>query len=112
MKLSEETDQLLRCLMHILGRASMPIKTVYDLVGRGDKQIQAFNLCDGSLSQSEVSKKAKIDQGQLSRTFTRWVENGIAFWIGEGKEARLLHIYPLPSNTKLKSNKPKRSKKR
>ena len=112
MKLTEETDQLLRCLMHILGRASMPIKTVYDLVGRGDKQIQAFNLCDGSLSQSEVSKKTKIDQGQLSRTSTRWVENGIAFWIGVGKDARLLHIYPLPSNTKPKAKKPKKSKNR
>ena len=108
MKASEHSDELLRCLVHIIGRASMPIETVYDLVGRGDKQIQAFNLCDGSLSQSEVSKKTKIDQGQLSRTFTRWVENGIAFWIGEGKDARLMHIYPLPSTTKPKSKKPKK----
>lgn len=112
MKAIEFSEELLRCLVHIIGRAYMPIETVYELVGRGDKQIQAFNLCDGSLSQSEVSKKAEIDQGQLSRTFTRWVENGIAFWIGEGKDARLLHIYPLPSNSKPKSNKSKRSKKR
>ncbi|SRR5713226_2384224 len=108
MKTAEHSDQLLRCLVHIIGRAAMPPEKVYELVGRGDKQIEAFNLCDGSLTQKEVSKKTGIDAGNLSRTFTRWIENGIAFWLGEGQAARLLHIYPLPTTAKAKPKKKKR----
>jgi hypothetical protein len=69
------------------------------------KQIEAFNLCDGTLSQGEVSKKTGINQGNLSRTFTRWVESGIAFWIGEGKDSKLLHIYPISPAAKKRSKK-------
>jgi hypothetical protein len=94
--MGELSDDLLRCLVHIVGRASMPTETVCELVGNGKKQIQAFNLCDGTLSQSEISKKTKVDQGNLSRTFDRWVKHGIAFWIGEGTDAKLMHIYPVP----------------
>jgi hypothetical protein len=109
MKATEHSDQLLRCLVHIIGRAAMAPEKVFELVGRGEKQVEAFNLCDGSLSQKEICKKTGIDAGQLSRTFTRWVENGIAFWMGEGQSARLLHIYPLPTSAKAK---PKKKKKR
>ena len=94
--MSELSDDLLRCLVHIVGRASMPTETVLELVGKGKKQIEAFNLCDGSLSLTEISKKTKIDKGNLSRTFDRWIKCGIAFWIGEGKEAKVMHIYPIP----------------
>lgn len=94
--MSELSDDLLRCLVQIVGRASMPMGTVCEIIGDRKKQIHAFNLCDGTLSQAEVSKKSKIDQGNLSRTFDRWVKNGIAFWIGEGKDAKLMHIYPIP----------------
>lgn len=102
MKPPEQSDYLLRCLVHIIGRAAMPVESVYSVVGRGAKQIEAFNLCDGSLSQKEVAKRTGIDQGQLSRTFSRWVENGIAFWIGEGRDARLIHIYPLATTGKVR----------
>lgn len=109
MKTTEQSDQLLRCLVQIIGRAAMPTEKVFELVGRGEKQVEAFNLCDGTLSQREICKKTGIDAGQMSRTFTRWVENGVAFWIGEGQAARLLHIYPLPTSAKAK---PKKEKKR
>jgi hypothetical protein len=98
MKSNEQTDQLLRCLMHILGRAAVPPEKVVELIGGGKRQVTAFNLCDGTLSQSEVAKKAGIDRGNFSRTFSRWVENGIAFTVGDGNDAKLLHIYPIPSS--------------
>lgn len=109
MKSSEQSDQLLRCLVHIIGRAAMPQEKVLEVVGPGVKQVEAFNLCDGTQSQKEVCKKTGIDAGNLSRTFARWVENGVAFWIGEGQAARLLHVYPLPTAAKAK---PKKKKKR
>jgi hypothetical protein len=103
MRSNEQTDELLRCLMHILGRAAMPPEKVVELIGGGKKQVRAFNLCDGTLSQSEVAKKAGIDSGNFSRTFSRWVENGIAFSVGDGNDAKLLHIYPIPSSGITKS---------
>ena len=107
MKSTAQTDQLLRCLVHIIGRAAMPPEKVCELIGGGRKQIAAFNLCDGSLSHSEVAKKAAINPGNFSRTFTRWVENGIAFWVGEGKDTKPLHIYPISPTVKNKARKKK-----
>jgi hypothetical protein len=103
--MNDLANDLLRCLVHIVGRASMPTDTVSELVGHGRKHIEAFNLCDGTLSQLEISKRTRIDQGNLSRTFDRWVKLGIAFWIGEGKEAKLMHIYPIPTGRKGKFRK-------
>lgn len=109
MKTTEYSDQMLRCLVHIIGRAAMPPEKVFELVGRGEKLSDAFNLCDGSLNQKEICEKTGIDAGNLSRSFTKWIESGIAFSIGEGKSAKLLHIYPLPASVKAK---PKKNKKR
>ena len=89
-------EHLLECLVHVLGRTALPLDHVQRIVGTTARQIKAFNLCDGAHSQAQVAKATKIAQGNLSRTFTRWIEQGVAFWLGEGKEARLLHIYPIP----------------
>jgi hypothetical protein len=87
---------LLRCLVHVVGRAAIPIKDVRAAIGRGKNRVKAFNLFDGSHTLQEVVRATHIDQGNLSRAANGWVKNGIAFWIGEGNDARLLHIYPIP----------------
>jgi hypothetical protein len=88
--------EYLRCLVHIVGRSAIAPKDVRALVGDGKNRIKAFNLFNGELTIADVAHKTKIDQGNLSRAATAWVEYGIAFWIGRGKDARLLHIYPIP----------------
>jgi hypothetical protein len=87
---------LLRCLLQVIGRSAIPDKTVRAINGKGKNRIKAYNLFDGRLTITEVSKKAKIDQGNLSRAINVWVDSGIAFRIGEGDDARLLHVYPIP----------------
>lgn len=99
MKNEVNMNQLLRILIQVIARAAVPLATVQQVVGAGKKQIRAFNLCDGTLSQSEISKKTGIDQGNLSRTASRWVQGGVAFWITEDKDARLLHIYPINADS-------------
>jgi DNA-binding MarR family transcriptional regulator len=37
------------------------------IVGKGQKNVAAVFLMNGSLSQSAIAKQAQIDQGQLSR---------------------------------------------
>jgi hypothetical protein len=100
MNSQEQLNQLLRILIQVVARAAMPLTTVQEIVGSGKKQVRAFNLCDGTISQIEIAKKIGIDSGNLSRTVTRWVEHGVAFWIGRGKEARLMHVYPIPTSPK------------
>ena len=61
----------------------------------GDAQVLAYNQCDGSKSQGEIAKEAKIDAGSFSRTVARWIEAGVVIRLGEPPNAKLLHIYPL-----------------
>jgi hypothetical protein len=94
-------DFLLLALISLAGRAVFPpdklLKIVYSK-GSGTKQIKAFNLCDGSRTQADVVKQCKLDAGNFSRTVSRWIEEGIVFRIGEGRDAKLLHIYSLPAS--------------
>jgi predicted transcriptional regulator len=96
-------EQLVGCLLQVVGRSVIPENRVRGLIGKGKKNLRAFNMCDGRNTQKEIAKKLKIDQGQLSKTFTRWVESGIAFRLGEDKESRLLHIYPVTKTEALKA---------
>jgi hypothetical protein len=91
----DERD-LLRCLLHVIGRSSIPAAEVRRVVGKGKHRIKAFDLFDGRHTIQEVARRTKIDAGNLSRAADNWVRHGIAFWIGEGKDARLLHVYAIP----------------
>jgi len=96
---SRMLEQLMECLIQVVGRAAVPEARVREILGTGAKQVKAFNLADGTRSQIQIARKAKVDQGSLSRTVARWVENGLAFWIGGGNERRLMHIYPVSSSS-------------
>jgi len=89
-------DDLLRCLSHLIGRVAIPATEVRSIIGPGKNRIKAFNLFDGTQTIQDVVHKTDINQGNLSTAAASWVEHGIAFWIGEGRDARLLHIYPIP----------------
>jgi len=86
---------LLKCVLHVLGRLAVPPEQVLEIIGRKPKYLAAYNLCDGTLSQKEVVKKSGLRQSNFSVASKRWVENGLAFWLGEGKNRRLLHLYPV-----------------
>lgn len=95
-----ETNDLLRCALQVIGQAAVPVDRLREVVGNKNKQIRAFNLCDGTLNQREIARKSKLDPGNLSRTFARWRESGVLFVLGEGHAATFLHIYPLPPEKK------------
>jgi hypothetical protein len=104
--------QLLECLIHVVGRAAVSNADVREVVGAGAKQVQAFNLADGAHSQQQIAKATGLDQGNLSKTCARWVQSGVAFWVGEGKDAKLLHIYPLSTNGAASPTRGKRGAKK
>jgi hypothetical protein len=88
-------SDLLKCAIQVVGRIAMPPEQVGKVVALNAKQLKAYNLCDGSTTQAEVGKAAGVNAGNFSRTVTRWLESGVLFKIGSGREARLLHLYPL-----------------
>jgi len=90
------TDALLKGILATVGRTAFPPESLYKIVAPTSgsaKQILAYNLCDGETPQAEISKRAKLDQGNLSRTITKWIEAGIVIRVGA--EGHPLHLYPL-----------------
>jgi DNA-binding MarR family transcriptional regulator len=92
------SEALLHAIFSLVARQTFPIEQLREIVmkGSGDKQLRAFNMCDGTKGQSEIAKSLKLDTGNFSRTVARWIEAGVLFRLGEGREAKLLHVYPLP----------------
>jgi hypothetical protein len=103
-----DSESLLRAILSLAARQAFSVEALTEVVtkGGGRKQLEAFNLCDGTKTQAEVVKVAKLDQGNFSKTVARWINSGVMFRLGEGRETRLLHAYPLPTST---SKKGKRS---
>ena len=96
--MSAESTSLLKALIATTGRLAFPTEKLQEVVcskNAGPKQIKAFNLCDGTRSQADIVKTCKLDTGNFSRTVGRWIDAGVLFRIGEGKDAKLLHVYPL-----------------
>lgn len=91
----DTTDALLKGILATVARSAFPPEDLYKIVapttGR-DKQVLAYNLCDGETPQNAIGKKAKLDSGNLSRSIARWIEAGVVIRVG----AQLpLHLYPL-----------------
>jgi len=56
----------------------------------------AFNLCDGSRTQSEVAVEAGLDRANFSKRLQKWVDAGVIIRVPNGKSLVPLHIYPIP----------------
>jgi hypothetical protein len=92
----DTNESLLRGILAIVARGEFPPAVIYKMVAPGpgsDKQLFAYNLCDGQTPQSEIAKKAKLHQSNLSRSIARWIEAGIVLRVG--KEQFPMHVYPL-----------------
>jgi CRP-like cAMP-binding protein len=100
-------EQLLRAILATVARQTFSTEFITEKVAIGAdkaKQVDAYNLCDGTRSQSEVAKSAGLDQGSFSRTLARWIELGIVIRVGEGRDVKLVHVYPIPPMKKGKNN--------
>jgi len=89
------TEPLLKAILGMTARQAIPEDKLVQLVGSGESQLQAFNMCDGTRGQGEIAKALGIDPGSFSRSVSRWIELGIMLRLGEGRDAKLLHVYPL-----------------
>lgn len=89
------SEAFLKAILGITARSAFPPDELAAIVGPA-KQCRAYNLCDGTKTQSEIAKELGLDKGSFSRTLSRWIDLGIALKIAEGKEVRPMHLYTLP----------------
>jgi len=93
-------EALLRAQLAVVGRRAISPRELLDAIApvkRGaEKNLKAYNLCDGTRIQSLVAKEAGFDSGNFSGTVTRWIDAGVVFKIPMGDDVHLQHIYPVP----------------
>ena len=91
-------EQLLRAILATVARRTFSTDYIVEKVAIGvdkAKQVEAYNLCDGSKSQAEIAKQLSLDAGNFSRTVTRWIDLGIVIKVGEARDIKLVHVYPI-----------------
>lgn len=94
------SESLFRAILATVARSTFPPAEILEIVAPiagSDKQIAAYNLCDGKTPQAQIGKQAKLDKGSLSRSISRWVEAGIVVRVG--KDQYPMHVYPLAKST-------------
>lgn len=104
----DTNESLLRAILATTARGVFSPADIYKIVAPvsgSDKQIAAYNLCDGKTPQAEICKKAKLDTGNLSRSIARWIEAGVVVRVG--KEQYPMHVYPLTKADLKSSSKEK-----
>jgi hypothetical protein len=92
----DTTEALLKGILAVVARTAFPPEAIYKIVAPttgSDKQVLAYNLCDGGTPQNVIGKRAKLDSGNLSRSINRWIEAGVVIRIGADQFP--LHLYPL-----------------
>lgn len=95
MMMDNEVSDLLKGLIQINGRIAFPEEKLMEIIGATAKLQKAYNLCDGTRTQGEIVKELKIDQGNFSKTVKKWISSGVLLKLGQGKDTKLLHIYPI-----------------
>lgn len=96
--MADTSETLLRAILATVARQTFPEAALREIVaprGANVAQVRAYNMCDGTKSQSEIAKAQGLDGGNFSRTLARWEEAGILFRVGP--DDRPLHLYPLRS---------------
>ncbi len=89
----------LKAILATVARQTFPQDKLAELVAprAGSKQLAAYNLCDGSNSQSQIATLLGMDKSDLSKCIAKWLDAGIVIRVGEGVDQRPMHVYPLPA---------------
>jgi DNA-binding MarR family transcriptional regulator len=93
-------DAYLRAILATVARQTFPVEKILEIMGpkAGEKQYRAFNMCDGTNTQAQITKELGLDPSNFSKTLGRWVDEGIVIRVTEQNEARPVHVYPLPES--------------
>lgn len=88
----------LRAILATVARQAYPPDQLVELVtsnAGGKRQLDAYNMCDGTHTQAEIAKSVGLDKGNFSRSISRWINLEIVIRVGDRAEAKPVHVYPL-----------------
>jgi DNA-binding MarR family transcriptional regulator len=88
-------EAYLRAILATVGRQAFRPEALAELVAPtagSEKQIAAYNLCDGEHTQTEIALAAKLDRSNLSKLIAKWEGLGIVFRLSDGGESKPMHI--------------------
>ena len=90
-------ETYLRAILATIARQTFTPQEIasHVLKNGGERQVTAYNLCEGRLTQGEIAKEVGLDSGNFSKTIGRWVDAGIVIRIVDGKNITPVHVYPL-----------------
>ena len=94
-------EVLLRAILAVVARQTFPPRELCAIVAPKSgmqKQIQAFNLCDGSRTQGEIAKAMGFDSGNFSKSVKRWIDAGVMTKVISDGVEKPIHVYPIPEN--------------
>lgn len=93
----DTNEVLLKTILAMVSRQTFPPAELSKIVSPnsgGQKQMEAYNRCDGQTPQAEIGKLSKLDKGSLSRSISRWIDAGVMVRIGPDQLP--MHLYALP----------------
>ena len=101
-------EDYLKAILSTVARRAFPPEQLLELIAptsRSEKQIAAYNLCDGTHTQSQIASAVGMDKGDVSKAIAKWIELGIVFRINQDAESKPVHVYPAPHTKKQKGKK-------
>ena len=101
----DTNESLLRAILAMVARNAFAPDAILAIVAPredSEKNLVAYNLCDGKTPQIEIAKRAKLDKSNFNKVLARWLEAGII--VPVGKDELPLHIFPISKDV-LKNKK-------
>ena len=89
----------LRAILATVARQTFSLSDILSHVAPrsgSEKQVVAYNLCDGTRSVTQIASEADLDRSNLRKSINRWVDAGIVVKIDDGQEVHPVHVYPIP----------------
>jgi len=102
-----QLNTYIKAMMSLIARQTFSPEKLRDLVSPRSNMtlLKAYNKCEDDLSQTEITNLLDIDPGYFSRVTKQWIDDGIILKVGEGRNTRLVHVYPLPDKFLKESKK-------
>jgi len=90
-------EELLKAILAIVARAAFPPEALARIAAPtigSEKELMAYNLCSAETSNTDTTKKERLDKGELqSSGRARWVEAGVVVTVNPN--GLPLHFYPV-----------------
>lgn len=108
MSENEELIKQNKFIISLLGRIAFPEEKLIAIIQKNSNKpielLNAYNLCNGELTLSEIAKKSGIASQGLGQTILKWKKNGIILVEdsqGKGVKIKPMRLYEVNEGDEL-----------